>query len=428
MRWVGLVLLLVPLAAGQPGIHNDPGPARTVLYVHGVPHDEMFLNTQEPEGVLDRSLSLAAHSQTCVDVPAVGLARGDRHTWYARPTPGTLWYGGDENIRFEQEVGIARDLRLDTAAPARLVWYMEGVHGGGPSPLSGPVVLEATLREGVETSVGHALMDAGRPIAGARTEPALLAGPATPDHPQVRYVPVEQDGETRHVYEFTLDLPYAEPGRGVQASAADGFHLRVEASVENPACDEGKVMPGTLALHAGDGHRPRLSLDVLDPLRITHLTPLFLGDGLVVHAGMDSPWGHYDVRGDAPEEPPVSLAIEGPTEARSLALALFSATPARSDHHVRPLEHSWVWPYREDGAADGLYTVRLTVHNDQGTATSTAVATFEVGTGTVVACTDGPDGPRCTESTAPPREESPGAGAPVAVGLLAVLVALRRRS
>lgn len=426
-----LFVLLSPVAlAVQVGIVNDPGPAETTLYVHGQAGLDLVLTVQEPEPGWSTggSTGLATVTQACVR-PAPGQAQGDHHTWYAFVSPGAVQYDGDE-VRYHPMRGIARDLRLDADAPVRLVWYLETGAGQDSLPLPAPnVVVRATLREGDRISPDHTAMDAGPVIAQGETSPALLAGPATPDHPQVRYVPATVDGETRHVYEFSLRLPYAAQDVARVPSEA-GFNLRVDAFVENPACDgaDEKVMPHTVNLHSSDGHRPRFTWSVLDPLRIAYLAPQFIGGDLVVQANVQSPWGTYDV--GEPGADGIRLTVEGPTT--PVHAERIEWSPPRT--HDDPLglgdgrTLTWVWDLEADRPEDGRYVVRLTAQNLQGSASSTAVATFEVGSGRVVACQDGAAGPRCEEAGLPPTQQSPGAAPVTALALLGALAAWRRRA
>ncbi len=58
-------------------------------------------------------------------------------------------------------------------------------------------------------------------------------------------------------------------------------------------------------------------------------------------------------------------------------------------YHQQAVDSTYVWPYKQDRAADGLYTVDLSVWNDQRTAQAFGTAQFEIGSGLVLGCGEG---------------------------------------
>ena len=89
-----------------------------------------------------------------------------------------------------------------------------------------------------------------------------------------------------------------------------------------------------------------------------------------------------------------------------------------------------MWPYKADRAVPGVYTVTLTVTNDQQNAEAVAVSTFEIGKSTnrAVECTA--EGCTPTEPTARGEggRDTPALGPLAALAALALAaVALRRR-
>ncbi len=441
------LLLLSTVSAQEPGIQRAD-PAETTMYVHlGVPTD-FPVNTQLPDdryGV-SQGKGVATATNTCVPEPVPGIARGDHHTWYSYSSPGYVQYDVDlgGKPRFHPERGLSYDIDFDTSQPVRLTWYVESQLSSGDGtdvnqvPAAVPnVVLRATLREGDEISVDHASMNTGRVIAQAQTEPALLAGPATPDHAQVTYTPVAQDGTTKHVYAFHLELPFEDPGRSPQITAAESYNLRVDLFVANGTCDDPAAqqsfMPNTVRLHSSPGHRPHFTWTVLEPIRIEALHPQFIGDDLVIHTSANSPWGNYDVRGDAEHEVGgYTVAVEGPTVPRALDLVYFGSPTGGDivnghDHHTEALSASYVWPYKAEGAPAGDYTVTLRVQNDQESSETVAVAHFRIGDDAKTTCVQGADGVEECATPQSTQRESPGVPLAALVAGLGALAVARRR-
>ncbi len=429
---------------GWPGIQNPANAAPTTMFVHlGLPQDYP-INTQQPDdryGV-SQGQGFTTTTNTCVPDEVPGLVRGDRHSWYGYSSPGYVHYDVDMggSPRIHPERGLSYNIDFDTDKPIRLVWYVESQYlsndinvNSAPS-ITPNVALRATFREGDAISVGHEALNIGRIIAQATTTPALLVGPATPDHPQVTYMPITQDGETKHVYEFALDVPFDELGRSPQIKAVESYNLRIDLYMENPQCadpgSEEKLMPNTVRLHSSVGHRPRFTWDVEQAVRIESLHPQFIGDELIIHTSANSPWGNYDVRGDQPSENgSYNIEVTGPSVPVNLHLGFFDAATLDHDHHTDAVAASWIWPYKAESARPGIYTVTLRVSNDQETAQSVAIAKFEIGEHNRPICSTGADGTETCDDPIGPTNPTP--AAPIGLLMLALgtlAVSLRRRT
>jgi hypothetical protein len=256
--------------------------------------------------------------------------------------------------------------------------------------------------------------------------------------PEVRYAGVVAG---KHVYEFkvTMDIKSATITRD------DAYNVRIDVFMDNPFCDgpvpageDAYLMANLVRIHTSAGLRPRLDFAVMNPIRIEYLHPQFIGDEMVIHTAMNSPWGNYDVAEDAGTYATpggLTVSVVGPTAAASLERVAFVQRHHDHFHHQEPVDVTWVWPYRLDGAQDGLYTVRLEVKNDQEQATAFGVATFEIGSGRIVGCGDGEvtqsSGACSTEVQVDGQgggKDSPGIGAlAILAGLGAATVLLRRR-
>lgn len=385
----GLLVSAMP-AAAQAGINNPEQSTSTTLYMHLNGFQDFPINTQVPSDsyAASEGIGLQMHSTSCLPYGGAGsLASKSWHTFYGFASPGYVEYDFEENgkPRFHPERGISFDAIIDTNAPFTLYWFLEtqtGAPGGSPDPNSVPVVLpnvvvRATMRTGDPTSVDDIGYNAGEVIAQGQTEPSTLATQGT-QGPAVYH----QASNGRHVYEFAVPMTIQQP----TVPRATGYNLRIDVFMDNPFCtdpDDGYLMPNSVRVHTSPDYRPRMELAVMNPIRIEYLVPQFVGDDLVVHTAANSPWGNYDV-----DETPggIEIAIEGPSEATSLAQVAFTQRHHEHNFHQEAVDVSYVWPYKQDGARNGLYTVSWSVWNDHRTAQATGTAQFEIGTHTTIGC------------------------------------------
>jgi MYXO-CTERM domain-containing protein len=214
------------------------------------------------------------------------------------------------------------------------------------------------------------------------------------------------------------------------------YNLRIDVRMDNPACTNGvdaALMPNLVRFHSDAAHRPRMDFAVTNPIQIEALHPQFVGDDLVVHASMNAAWGNYDIAEVNSYTPNVTaedmvVGIDGATEAAGLYR--YSIVQPTNPHyqHQNAVTVVYVWPYKADRATEGVYTVSLLVRNDQGTATATADATFELGRNVATVC----DQKTCFEEGPGPADNDNQAPGPTAVllglALVGVAAALRRRS
>lgn len=451
---LGLLVFGATGAAAQdeglaPGIYNPKDSTPVTMYFHVNGLQDVPVNTQKPDDRYAESVNvgLATHSQGCVDIPGVGLASGNYHTYYGFSSPGYVQYDVDEGgkPRYHPERGISFDVDLDTNTPVDFIWYMQGQATGGDtdgvpihraSPPLPQVVMRTTIREGDEISPGHTAFNTGEIIAQGTSEPVNLMGASTTSETgQVTYVgDAENDAP---VYKFQIPLEY-------QSNSIDkdeSYNVRVDLYMENPLCTDPQadeyIMGDFLRLHTSAANRPQFTWNVMNPLRIEYLHPQFIGDDLVLHTSTNSPWGNYDVRGDQDTENQggLNVNVAGPSVPVSLNRVALTARTHEHDHHTEAVDATWVWEYKKDGARDGLYTVTFTAKNDQETTEAIAVAQFEIGSGKIVGCGNQATGEKvdCEETLqkdgAKQKKESPGVGLLATVGILgAALVAMRRRS
>jgi hypothetical protein len=280
-------------------------------------------------------------------------------------------------------------------------------------------VVRATLREGDDLSVGNTAFNAGALIAEGTTAPATLAGPLSTG-------PVSHDTvDGRAVYGFHLSMPLQR----TTLDASEGYNLRVDVFMDNPACADAAaedfVMPDLMASHSDPEHRPRFTWMVANPISIDYVMPRFTGDDLVIDASYSSPWGAFDLAGDARDPGPApALAIAGPVT------PALEASPGGQAHYehgesaaTQPVSTQWVWKDAVS-APDGRYTVTFEAATDQG-ATGTSVTTFEVGDGSLRSLTVCSDDGCNTTAPEPLTATTPGLGVAI-MPLLAALVLARR--
>ncbi|MGB0652450.1 MAG: hypothetical protein ACPGQL_04555 [Thermoplasmatota archaeon] len=444
---VGCAFLLaaaIPLASAQEGagIRNPNTSTPTTLYMHIDGIQDFPINTQPPDDRYSKSepFGTITHSTSCLpSVDGASLVSSSFHTYYGYSTPGYVEYDFEENggPRYHKERGLSFDVKLDTGYQSTIYWYLESQIVSGESPQADPntlpviipqVKVQATIRGGDDVSVGDAAFNEGPEIASGEAGPFNL-------YPQTADTAVYTvDG--KHVYEYAIPLSFSSD----TILRDESYNLRIDVFVDlQGLCEPGQfennyVMPNLVRIHTSPEHRPRMDMAVMNPIRIEYIHPQFVGDELVVHTSFNSPWGNYDV-----DEQPggIEVAINGPSPATSMARAAFVQRHHEHFFHQEPVDVSYVWPYKQDGASSGVYTVDVSVWNDQHTAQAVGAAQFQIGK-----VTGGDQLPACDPGTpieeqtncvivnaADQGEDSPGFGLVAILGLLgAAAVALRRRS
>lgn len=443
MLAAGIVLTLLALALGasaqkdgqQEGISNPYTSTPVTLYMHvdGIQH--FPINTQLPD---DRFQDNPRYGPLSHTTSCLGTEENAQtwHTYYGYSTPGYVQYDHVEEgkPRYHKERGISYDVDLDTTSAMTIHWYMEThVTTSDPDPANPnvvpvvvpQVVAKATLRSGDAIGVGDASLNEGAIIAQGRTEPTTLAGPATAS-PEVTHHEVEG----KHVYGFAIPMDF----QGDTITRDDSYNIRIDVFIDNPQCDDPTfaggdeyLMANSVRVHTSPGLRPRAELAVMNPLRIEYMHPQFIGDDLVIHTAMNSAWGNYDVNEG---EGGITLEIKGPSPATRLVRAAFVQRHHDHHHHQEPVDATWVWPYKEDGAKDGVYTVSLSVTNDQETAKAVGEVRFQIGKAEGEALPpcpeDEPNAVNCARPDSDGSKKTPGPALALLVGLIAAAARRRR--
>jgi hypothetical protein len=407
-----LFLGLAPAAQAQEiGITNPEVSTPTVLYMHLIDFQDFPINTQKPDDRFTEStaVGLQTHSLNCLPNPndltggTGGAPFQDYHKYYGYSSPSYVEYNfeTDGKPRTHPERGISYDAVMDQNAPFFIYWYMSTMPYGAPStpqaqtevvPVVIPnVVVKATIRASDAISVDDKAYDQGPELAVGQTVAATLVGgpsggtvgPNTSGVTSPDVTPRGKTADQGDLYEFKIPMTISNP----VIPRATGYNLRVDMYTEDPSgnCnEEKKLTPNDVKVHTSADNRPRMELSIMDPIRLEYLHPQFVGDDLVIHTSMNSAWGNYDV--NEQDSDGIQVSVTGPSPATSLAKAAIVQRTHEHYHHQEAVDITYVWPYKTDRAANGLYTVSVAFMNDQRTATATGVAQFEIGKGTVIGC------------------------------------------
>jgi len=365
---LGLLLALPALA-----VTTAAAPATLYLHLADPANtDDVPMTLQAPPANVTyrEGGGITAVTFTCLPA-AAGSPASETHTIYAVPYAAV-----PDDVHFPQAIDTAaRGVAYATAlgTNATLHWYLEtDTQATSPSgdPVPGPVpvtnvVVRAMLREGEPVGGDAAKYDQGQPIASGESAPAVLAGPAT------QGATVDTVGG-HSVY--GIDVPLAVSSPRVPSL---GMNLRVDVLVQDPACDAvgGEFAPPLVINHSSPDHRPRLDLDVAEPLRIA--PPRLDRDQFgSVHYTAEalSVWGGVAVAN-------VSLAVSGPTPAHSTSLNLVRpgacGSPTCAVHAPdQPAYLLWTWRSTSDGAAPGQYVVNATVTDVAGNTLAAPTVSF----------------------------------------------------
>jgi hypothetical protein len=442
---------VLPTASAQGvGIQNPNVSTPTTLYFHINGFQDFAINTQKPIDKYADSVSVgtATHTTSCIPNPGVGVNLSQEyHTEYGYSSPSYVEYDFEENgkPRTHPERGISYDAKIDTGAPFTLYWYLQTMAGvnsvGAADPDAVPVVIpnvvvRATIRAGDSISVDDIAYNSGPLLAeGTTTAATLVSNPVGSQavdsnggaHPQVTAYNVNG----KYLYEFRVPITVQSP----IIPRNTGYNLRIDTYMDNPACgyEQGMLMPNLVRVHTSAEYRPRMELAIMNPIRLEYLHPQFVGDDLVIHTSMNAAWGNYDVNEQDPDG--IQISITGPSPATSLAKAAIVQRTHEHYHHQEAVDITYVWPYKTDRAANGLYTVEVKFLNDQRTASASGTAQFEIGKGLVIGCGGvqesskavGTDCGAQVQKDGVAQKESPGLELLAIVGILGAAVALVRR-
>lgn len=412
MRAVAVLLTLVLLAGASAQIHNSNESTPVTLYFHLNGFQDFPVNTQPPEDFAsdDSGRGATGLTSTCLPDGTPNQLRGDFHTFYGFSTPGYVQYEElDKNgtIRIHEERGLAADVILDRPTGATLYWYLTTDLGQRGIELDIPLIVPsvkvaATIRSGDDVGLGDSAYNQGT-LIGYGESPAQHLLP-------------ELASEGPVIYEFAVPIVFETD----LIDKEEAFNIRVDIMMDIPSCNEtdSAFMPGLVSVHTSKEHRPRMDLSIMNPVFVEYVHPQIQGDRLVIHTGLGSPWGNYDV-----DESPggIEVTISGPSEAKSMQRAAVVQRTHEHNHHFEPVDVTYVWPFERDEAELAEYKIDVQVWNDQRTGSSTGSAVIDLESRTGIDAGGNQVGEEKTGET----EEAPvGLLLPI-IGLLGL--ALRRR-
>jgi hypothetical protein len=464
-------LMAAPVVTAQDiGIKNPEVSTPTTLYFHLINFQDFPINTQQPDDkYTDNSqIGVATHSTNCIPNPDDVAGQGgspfvDNQRYYGYSSPSYVEYNFEQDgkPRTHPERGISYDAVIDAAAPFYVDWYMAtstSVSNPGlpvspdVAPIMIPnVVVKATMRASDAISVDDKAYDQGPELASGKTKAATIGGgyvidkdapsPGATTNGDVTYVgqPVGSGGD--YLYHFRVPMTVTSN----VIPRATGYNIRIDMYIDSPACPGNSGSSGEPAenykfmiqpkVHTSAEYRPLMQMSIMDPIRLEYLHPQFVGDDLVIHTSMNSAWGNYDVNEQDPDG--ISVSVTGPSPATSLAKAAIVQRTHEHYHHQEAVDITYVWPYKTDRAANGLYTVEVKFMNDQRNAEAVGIAQFEIGKGTVIGCGGvqeaaeqlNDDCAKQVQADGVTQKESPGVELIGIVGVLAaaLLVARRRK-
>lgn len=391
---LGLALLLAA-APTQAQLSNPSTSTPTSLYFHIFDTFNPFpINTQPMDaeffdvgGTSFPTLSHTIVSQQVGDY--------DFNTMYGFATSGPVEYDFIENgrPRFHPERGIASDVKLDDQVQPVVYLYMDvrdlfSTDSEGGDPLGGtpgagvwgglPSALPAfTFR--FEMRTGNSLreedLNAGVVLmSGATTAHVIdthtlaanpaLAGQTAPDGTPI-LVP-DESGIVEWAIPLRVDSTFIPK--------AEAFHVRLDW-YQNPtgdAANDDVFAQGQMRLVSDPAHLPRLSLAILNPVYIEYIHPEVAAGILLIHSCVNSPWGTYDV-----DVANITVSVDGPSDPQKLQQVI-SQNAHVHGLHDKCAEVTYLWRFREEGAANGDYAIRLAVPNLEGSSLASGQAGFTV--------------------------------------------------
>ncbi len=393
-------ILLVPMGSADSVEVSEAVPVRMHFHVHGF---QDFPITTQPvdESFVDHGATMLLGASTCQATDPAMASRGHQ-TWYGFGSPTPVTYDTQGEPRIYHERGISQDLRLDAEQGILLDWYVTAATRDVSHPVSTPLELKVTLREGDDISVGGQAYNAGQIVAHGAVDPVILSPDV--DHPMVSH---HMFGD-HHVYGFHVPLDIEQD----VISSREGYNVRIDLYMPDIPCDDDHGMSLThYGAHTSPGLRPGMDWHIHEALSL-EVHPQFLEDELLIHSAAsgvfgasDLVWAPIDVTG-----------FEGDIR--------FIDAPHICGHSGCPqdLARTWIWNYTS--APEGTYDVTIALSNAQGTATTSKSFTFEIGADRARVCQ--PDGFECQSLLFNDREAP---GLPMAwllAGLGTLLLARRR--
>jgi hypothetical protein len=408
---VGLLALAMAILLTAPTVQGVTGTGRkgctnpeacpkvstpTNLYFHIFDVFNSFpINTQKPPAT--EEIEVGGTNFPTVVEPTTGT-NYDFNTIYGYSTAGLVEYDYIENgqPRFHPERGIADDVLIDdqtdrdcggvmAKACVRIYVSVRDVLGTQSVPNFMPkYTFKATVAEknvlNEEELVGAQVIMQGELTYHLASEE--FAGQSSPDGTPIKTP--NEDG----VVEYAIPMSIVSK----VIPKTQGYHVRIDWYQDPDGENPDKAAQGYMRLVNNAEYRPRLEMNILNPIYIEFIHPEVAAGILLIHTAENSPWGTYDA-----DVRNITVAIndgqrdlhivivdvggnviydsggDGPIDA-TLQIVI-SQNAHVHDLHGEPAEVTYLWRYREQGAADGEYSITITVKNrDQEDKAHTAYA------------------------------------------------------
>ncbi len=462
-------VLLVPSGLAQDTIDNPEVSTPTTLYFHIFDTFNKFvINTQPMDSeffevgganfftLRDTPVNQAYPILTNQN-PSADPVDWDFNTIYGISTAGPVEYDFDENgqPRFHPEPGIAKQVEIDgTVTPVVTLYATLRDVIGGPDFANGMVdyTYRITVREGDDPGRETETLDTGKLImsgkqtfhvfdtrncdetwlesgecaqVGAQVNTGLSEQGTGPDGNPI--VVPDEDG----ILEFKIPLTIAQEF----IPKKEAFNVRIDGyqGTGTGQFEEDQFSEGYLRYHADPDHLPRLDFNVKNPIYIEFVHPQVAAGTLLIHTGVNSPWGTYDVNLTS-----IDVELTGPRDVPETSLRrIVTANTHVHGLHDQAAEITYLWKFRDENAPEGDYEIQFSVSNNgqvdadgnvvpESRRTATATAGFVIkgeeaygiDTEQNVVPSSGVDG----------EKDTPALGVVPALALLAAALILRRRT
>jgi hypothetical protein len=386
-RWLTLPVLLLFLFGSLPveaqQLQNPNVSTPTTLYFHIFDTFNQFPINTQPQQV--ESFEVGGTNFPTLEHQIPGqhplgpYGPYDFNTIYGWSTSGPVEYDFIENgrPRFHPERGIAADVKLDSSVQPVVYLYAElrDFAGTQLGPQFMPqYTFRVTVREG--NAVGDTeQLNNGAPIMAGQVTYHLMDGQAAAAANDAVSGQSTPDGVTvltpdpGGIFEFAIPLTLAQntiPKR-------DAFNVRIDWYQNiGGAMGDDTFAEGWLRLVMDNDHRPRMEMNIMNPVYVEFVHPQVAAGTLLIHTGVNSPWGTYDV-----DVANMTVEVTGPSKPATLKQVV-----SQNQHvhglHDRAAEVTYLWKFRDENAKNGDYSIKVTVPNKAGTQTASATAGFKV--------------------------------------------------
>jgi MYXO-CTERM domain-containing protein len=198
--------------------------------------------------------------------------------------------------------------------------------------------------------------------------------------------------------------------------------VRIDWYQRDPAgviIQEDQFAEGYMRLFASPEKQPRLEFNVMNPVYISFIHPQVAAGTLLIHTGVNSPWGTYDV-----DPANITMTVQGPAQPQTLQQVVAQNQHVHGLHHL-DAEITYLWKFRDENAPNGDYTITMQVPNLAGNAIATGTAGFKIEGKRAFGIAD--TGEEVPNTAADESSDSPAVGFLAVLALAGAAIAIRRR-